>query len=135
MTSCILRVSGSTTKVRKFLSASSIEPLHIYWKGDPRFPKSRGPLSVSGFNIQLSSGEGLQAQAQGAVRYIRRHEADMRLIKSLGFANRTLDFGLHDLATEDRPWPCYYLPASLVQMAGELGWRIGLSFYGPPDTA
>lgn len=130
MPSCILRVSGSAVKVRKFLSASSIQPARIFWRGEPHALKGRGLMNTSGFNIQLSSAEGLPAQAAQAARFIRRHKSDLLLIRSIGFSSGTIDFGLYDLATEDRPWPSYRLPPAIIQLAGELGCSIDLSFYG-----
>jgi hypothetical protein len=135
MPSCILRVSGSTAKVRKFLAASSIPPFRVFWKGEPGVTRSRGPMETSGFNIELSSAEGLPAQSMQAARFIRKHKQDLLLIKGIGFPAATIDFGLHDLATEDRPWPTYRLPAALVQLAGELGCDIELSFHGAPPDA
>lgn len=130
----MLRVSGSTAKVRKFLAASSLQPVHVFWKGEPGVIKSRGPIKTSGFNIALSRAEGLPTQAAQAARLMRRHKDDLLLIKSLGFSLVSIDFGLYDLATEDRPWPSYRLPATFIQLAGELGCTIELSFYGvPPD--
>lgn len=135
MPSCILRVSGSTAKVRKFLATASIQPVQVFWKGEPQLLKSRGLIKTSGFNIQLSSAEGLPAQAIQAVRFLRKHKKDLLVIKSLGFSSRTIDFGLFDLATEDRPWPSYRLPPTLIQLAGEFGFSIDLSFYGASSDA
>lgn len=130
----MLRVSGSTAKVRKFLATSSLQPIHVFWKGEPGVIRSRGPIKTSGFNLSLSRAEGLPAQAAQAARFIRRHKDDLLLIKSLGFSLATIDFGLYDQATEDRPWPSYRLSATLIQLAGELGCAMVLSFYGvPPD--
>jgi hypothetical protein len=135
MPSCILRVCGSTAKVRRFLESSSIEPVRVFWKGEPCNPKSRGIVKVSGFNIELSRADGIDAQAAQAVRFIRKHQDDIFLIKSLGFAAAAIDFGLYDLASDDRPWPSYRLPSSFVQLASDLGCEIELSFYGvPPDA-
>lgn len=135
MPSCMLRVSGSTAKVRKFLAVSSIEPARVFWKGEPSLLKSRGPIETSGFNIELSGAEGLPAQATQAAKFIRKHKDDLLLIKSLGFSKATIDFGLYDLATEERPWPSYRLPTTITQLAGELGCSIDLSFYGAPSDA
>ncbi|GHU22958.1 hypothetical protein FACS189497_07030 [Betaproteobacteria bacterium] len=135
MPSCILRVSGSTTKVRKFLASSSIEPLRVFWKGEPRNPKSRVLIKTSGFNIELATAEGLEAQSKKAVRFIRKRKDDLLLIKSLGFSSISIDFCLYDMTTEDRPWPSYCLPRSLVQSAAELGCEIKLSSYGIPPEA
>ena len=118
MPSCMLRVSGSTAKVRKFLAASSIQPVRIFWKGEPNTLKSRGPIETSGFNIELSGAEGLPAQATQAAKFIRKHRDDIFLIKSLGFSAVTIDFGLYDLATENRPWPSW-----LSQVQYQLGRR------------
>jgi hypothetical protein len=79
-------------------------------------------VKVSGFNIELSRAEGVEAQAAQATRFIRRHRDDIFLIKELRFAAVSIDFGLYDLATDDRPWPSYRLPSGFVQLAGELGW-------------
>ena len=135
MPSCMLRVSGSTAKVRKFLAVSSIQPVRVFWKGEPSTFKSRGPIKTSGFNIELSGAEGLPDQATQAGKFIRKHKDDILLIKSLGFSSATIDFGLYDLATEDRPWPSYRLPTAIIQLAGELGCNIELSFYGAPSDA
>jgi len=131
----MLRVSGSTAKVRKFLATSSIQPGRVFWKGEPSILKSRGAIKTSGFNIELSGAEGLPAQATQAAKFIRKHKNDMLLIKSLGFSPATIDFGLYDLATEDRPWPSYRLPTAIIQLADELGCNIELSFYGVPSDA
>lgn len=134
MPGCILRVAGSTAKVRKFLGSSTLQPSKVYWRGDPGFPASRGPKTVSGFNIPMSGsyGESITKQTQQVLAFLRHNRSDMLLIRQLHFKFATVDFGLNDLATEDRPWPTYRLPASLVQLLGEFGFELELSFYGPP---
>ena len=133
MPSCVLRVSGSTAKVRQFLAQSGIEPLRVFLRGETR-PGGR-VTQQSGFNIQLSSAEGLPAQARQAIRFARRHETQLGLIPKLGFRAVSIDFGLHDLATNDRPWPSYSVPAGIAQLATALGATIELSFYGVAEGA
>jgi hypothetical protein len=41
----------------------------------------------------------------------------------------TLDFGLHDGATANRPWPSYRLPVTLIELAGKYGIEVEMSFY------
>lgn len=135
MPSCMLRVAGSTAKVRKFLANSSLQPHRVFWKGDSGAIESRGPIKVSGFNIKLSGTGDLATQATQAAKFIRKHKQDFLLIRSLGFAVATIDFGLHDLATENQPWPCYQVPRPMVLLASELGCSIELSFYGAPPDA
>ncbi|WP_237642583.1 hypothetical protein [Stenotrophomonas panacihumi] len=90
---------------------------------------------MSGFNVRLSAAEGLVAQSTQAAKFMRKHKSDILLIRSLGFSSVTIDFGLYDLATEDRPWPSYRLPQAFVQLASDLGCDIDLSFYGAPPDA
>jgi hypothetical protein len=134
MPSCVLRVAGSTIKIKRLLRESSLEPSKVYFRGDPGFPKSRGPVKTSGFNIVISGshGESIEKQAREALSFLRKHRADLLLMKSMKFKFTLVDFRLNDLATEDRPWPSYRLPATFVEAAGELGLEVILSFYGAP---
>ncbi|MFC5571559.1 hypothetical protein ACFPN1_15980 [Lysobacter yangpyeongensis] len=133
MPSCVLRVSGSTAKVRQFLAQSGLQPLRVFWKGEAR-PGGR-VTQQSGFNIELSAAEGLSAQARQAVRFARQHQTALSLIPKLGFRAVSIDFGLYDLATEDQPWPSYSVPTAVAQLAAELGATIELSFYGVAEGA
>ncbi|WP_146165799.1 hypothetical protein [Stenotrophomonas panacihumi] len=90
---------------------------------------------MSGFNMRLSAAEGLVAQSTQVVKFIRKHKDDILLIRSLSFSSVTIDFGLYDLANEDRPWPSYRLPAAIVKLAADLGGDIELSFYGAQPDA
>ncbi|MBB6240808.1 hypothetical protein [Rhodanobacter sp. MP1X3] len=130
MPSCVLRVSGSTAKVREFLASSPVEPIQVLWKGEPRIAQGGSIVKVSGFNLVLSDAEGIEAQAVQAVRFILKHKDLALLIKSLGFSSSEIDFGLYDLASDSRPWPSYRIPSRLVQIAADLGCEIHLSFYG-----
>ena len=134
MPSCVLRVAGSTVKIKRFLRECSLEPSKVYLRGDPGFPTSRGPVKTSGFNISLSGshGDSIEKQAREALVFFRKHREDLLLMKSMKFKASVVDFGLHDLATEERPWPSYRLPAIFVEAAGELGLGVVLSFYGAP---
>ena len=135
MPSCVLRVSGSTAKVRRFLASSALEPDRVFWKGEPVNRASKRLVQHSGFNIELSAAEGLPSQAAQAVRFARRHQAALSLIPQLGFRAVSIDFGLYDLATEDRPWPSYSIPVAVARLAAELGAKIELSFYGVAEGA
>nr|WP_315485419.1 hypothetical protein [uncultured Undibacterium sp.] len=91
-------------------------------------------MQTSGFNIIMSGshGESIEKLVRQTLVFLHEHRMDMLLLKSMKFKISTIDFGLYDLSTEDRPWPSYRLPASLIAIAGELGFEIVLSFYGPP---
>jgi hypothetical protein len=131
MPACILRVAGSTAKVRRFLCLARLKPYRVFWKGDLRH--GGRVVQQSGFSIELSSAEGLPDQARQAIRFARRHKADLDLITQLGFRTVSIDFGLHDRATDDRPWPTYAVPVAISRLAAGLGATIDLSFYGPAE--
>jgi hypothetical protein len=120
MPDCVLRVAGSTRKVKKFLAESSLEPADVYFRGEPGIVKSRGPIKISGFNVSLSGfhGTSIAKQARQAIKFIEAHRDDFTALASYKFRHATLDFGLYDLTTEKRPWPCYRLPKRLVELAG-----------------
>lgn len=132
MPQCMLRVTGGTRKIRKFLEDSSFEPSSVFYKGDPGFPASRGPRTTSGFNIILStSNNGLiGAQAKEATAFIKKSFAEFERLSGFGFDSVCLDFGLYDLSTDMNPWPSYRLPNKIVEYSGTLGFEIVLSFYG-----
>ena len=135
MPGCILRVSGPAVKVRKFLSESHFRPSKIFFKGEPGFPKSRGPIQSSGFNVPLTSlklGKSVTKQCKEAVFFIKKNRKEFERLKKYSFAHRTLDFGLYDKATEEQPWPTYVLSKELVELAGYYRLSIELSFYGTP---
>ncbi len=130
MPGCVLRVSGSDKKIRKFLSASPFDPSAVFYKGERRFPKDKRVRKQSGFNLVLSGSEGLPKQAEGAARFIKRNKEEFDRMKSFGLKSVTIDFGLYDIAAEEHPWPTYQLPAKLVKLAAEYNFKIELSFYG-----
>lgn len=134
MPSCVLRVSGSTVKVHRFLRESSLEPCKVYLRGEPRFRHSNKLNEVSGFNVSMtgSHGESIKKMAGEALAFMRLHREELLRLKAMRFRSMCLDFGLYDLSTEERPWPSYRLPAKLVEAAGEFGFDVVLSFYGPP---
>ena len=134
MPDCMLRVAGSTKKVKQFLDSSPLEPHKVYYRGDPGFLKSRGPMKISGFNFSLSGfyGTSIQKQARDVIRNLERLKPEFERMASFKFKYMTLDFGLNDMASEEYPWPTYRLPKKLISLAGHLGFDIVLSSDGPP---
>ena len=133
MPGCVLRVKSATTEVEKLVEASRLQPVSIYRKGQRRVPSARKLSRVSGFNVDVSRLDtGVKEQTRDAIRFLKRHRADLqRLRRVKTYKGMTLDFGLFDLATKNRPWPTYRLPAELIRLAGKHEIEIELSFYGP----
>lgn len=132
MPKCVLRVTGSSRKVRQFLLDSPLIPLTVYYKGDPGRPLSRGPVTISGFNIALSGshGESIEKQERQALVFLKKHSVEIGRLKAFNFRSIQIDFGLYDQSGDNRPWPTYHLSKQLVETVGNFGFSITLSFYG-----
>ena len=132
MPGCVLHVQSATRDVEALVDASGLRPLVVYRKGEPRVPGVAIQNRTSGFNVDVSRADGgIEKQARDAIRFLKRHDAGLRRLRLCkSFGGMTLDFGLYDRSTADRPWPSYRLPAALVQRAGKHGIEIELSFYG-----
>ena len=131
MPGCVLRVESAIAQVERLVEASRLRPVSIYRKGQPRVPGARSLSRMSGYNVDVSHLAGIKEQARDAIRFLKRHNADLhRLRRHKSYRGMTLDFGLYDRATKDRPWPTYRLPAELIELGGKLRIEIELSFYG-----
>src|SRR5439155_6155164 len=93
---------------------------------------ARAACPSSGFNVDVSDADGvLEKQARDAVRFLKSHAMGLaRLRRCKTFGGMTLDFGVYDRTTAERPWPTYRFPAPLIELAGKLGVELELSFYG-----
>jgi hypothetical protein len=133
MPGCVLRVSGSTSKVRSFLAETRLKPTTVFFKGEPRSANGRVLHRTSGFNVSVTgprTGASIVQQCRSAAAFIRRHRKEFERLKAYGFSSPALDFGLYDEATEKHPWPIYRLSPGLVKLAGTYNLSIELSFYG-----
>ena len=133
MLGCVLRVQSKTRDVETLLKASGLKPIVVFRKGKPRAPGRSNVNRQSGFNVDVSRGDGvLERQVLDAVRFLRRHAGGVsRLRRHEQCGRMTLDFGIFDRTTEETPWPSFHLPASLIELAGKHRIDIELSFYGP----
>jgi len=133
MPGCVLRVQSKTLDVQILINASHLRPIAIHRKGHLRVPGSPYVSRASGFNVEVGRGNDgrVERQSRDAIRFLKRHAAGLRRLRRCqSFAGMTLDFGLYDRTTEERPWPSYRLPSALIELAGEHGIEIQLSFYG-----
>jgi hypothetical protein len=132
MSGCVLRIQSKTRNVEVLVQAFGLEPIVIHRKGQPRVPGGTHLSTKSGFNVDVSKANGtIEKQALDAIRFLKRHVTGLgRLRRCRGFCGMTLDFGLYDRATENKPWPSYRIPAALIELAGKHGIEIELSFYG-----
>jgi hypothetical protein len=131
MPGCVLRVASKTVQVEDLVRASGLTPTAVHKKGHPKVPGSEMICRASGFNVTVSIAEGIGPQARDAVQFLTHHVRRLgRLRRHAAFAGMTLDFGLYDRASRDRPWPPYRVPGDLVALAGKHGIGLELSFYG-----
>lgn len=132
MPGCVLRVKSATTEVDVLVKASGLRPIVVHRKGERHVPGGTTQSRTSGFNVDVSEADdGIDRQARDATRFLKRHDAGLRRLRLCkAFDGMTLDFGLSDRSTKNRPWPSYRLPAALIERAGKHGIEIELSFYG-----
>jgi hypothetical protein len=130
---CVLRVAGDSFDVDAFLASSSLRPCHIYRRGDPGFPASRGPQELSGFNVLVSeSDDSLEAQIPDALDFLNDNSDEiLRLVAATGVHEVTLDFGtlFRDVAVQGERFP-----AGLVATAGALGVGLSVTLYPPSSN-
>jgi hypothetical protein len=134
---CVLRVSASKRNIEAFLSrAKSIKPYSVLFKGQPVIPGGSRLARETGLKILVSGADGnLKREASDALRFLRRHAADLKLLNELlGPGHMQLDFGLWEISSEERPWPTFRLSSQLIIEAARYGCEIELSFYGPPGS-
>ena len=134
MPGCVLRVSGSSFDVDGFLRDTSFDVIAVYRKGDTKGrPKSRGPLTTSGFNVLVSDDDDdLERQSRDAIRFLRDHESEMRRARLYpGVEFTFLDFStsFRDVAVQSERFS-----PDIVSAAGTLGLGIELSLYPPSST-
>jgi hypothetical protein len=117
--------------------ASGLKPIAIHRKGHPRVPGGTALSPSSGFSVDVSDADGaLEKQTRDAVWFLKSHARGLaRLRRCKAFAGMTLDFGVYDRSSNDRPWPSYRLPVSLLGLAGKHGVELELSLYGTEPKA
>lgn len=137
---CVLRARGTDFDVDRFLSASSIQPITVYRKDEPRLPASQpeGPKHTgSGFHADVSTAEwdDLAGQIEDARRFLGQHKTDLELLRAFpGLEHLELDFpthlriGMNDIVVQtDR------FPPDLLLAAGTLGIELALTIWPHPD--
>ena len=129
--SCILRVFGERLDIDKLISTVSMEPDHVWHKGEPRYKSSPegDKIIYSGAFFYASDAdmEEPQIQIEEATEYLNNNlEAIKDMTKFSGVEEVILDFGieLRDVAIHSD-----YLTPALVKVAGEAGIGIELSHY------
>ena len=132
---CVLRVTSSRRTLKDFLSGARI-PFYEAHDRDTlqRFGRSKGkPFGCSGFSSDVSVKEwdNLPGQVSDAVRFLRRHRADLkRLRKKFRVRDARLDFPYYlRIGRNDVVVQCDFLPPSLITLAGELGVGIEMTLY------
>lgn len=135
--SCVLRVRGIDFLVDAFLPRSSLRPVAVFRKGQPRYPtvKPEGPkLDASGFHVVVSEADFpmLQAQIADAAEFLERNRVELlHLMAFPGIDRVSLDFGIEErevAAQSER------FPPKLLSLLGELGIWLEFTLYPAHET-
>jgi hypothetical protein len=127
MSGTVLRVAGRKAAVARFLARTSWNPLTVYWKGQPRFTRSKRLSVVNGFNVSVSSASSLNGQLRDAARFLRKNAVELRRLRRLGLSS-VLDFGVEVTATGG-PAYCRF-PSALLTALASYGVELEVSYYG-----
>ena len=133
--SCILRITGVKFDVDAFVTKSKVRPYKIFYKGEARIKtKPHGAKSAhSGLAIEVSKAamDDFKGQIKDAIRFLARNREKLRYIsKFKEIQHAVLDFGITRKIDGDVPLiGSHLLPNRLLQLAGEAGVSVELSFY------
>ena len=132
---CVFRVTGKEFDADKYLTLSGLTAIRVFHAGEPRFKSQpEGKRNqVSGFNVGVSdaSWEGVQAQVEDAIAFLKEHEDAITMLRSAaGVESMSLDFPV-DLRIDrvNIMTQFDYFPPELVSCAGALGLGIEISVY------
>lgn len=134
--SCYLRVGGKDFNVDAYLKEHPCQVFGIYRRGEPKLKtKPEGPkLDFSGFNIGISEAgfENLEQQIQDAIAFLedKENSEQISILQSYpGVEGLDLDFGVEREDRDKFPVKWYRFPEKLIQLAGNLGLGLEITFY------
>ena len=129
--SCVLRVWGSNFNVDDFFTNSSIHPINIWHRGEPKFksnPKSK-TKDNSGCTIELSSANfsELNVQIQQTINFCNSHKEFLtNLVSYTGVEHAVADFGVQN---KPDAWCSYQFDKELLSLLSEIGISLCVSVY------
>lgn len=126
--SCVLRVSGETFDVDRFLATSQLHPCAVWHVGE-KHARCHPPCTTAGFNIVVNEAsiDDFPAQVQNATRFLRDNRDELQQLSQLAsVSDITLDFAI---AHRNEAAKYCRLPPELIQFAGEFRMGIELSYY------
>ena len=133
--SCILHITGVRFDVDAFVAQSKVRPYKIFYKGEARFKtKPDGAkLEHSGLSIEVSKADmdDAKGQIKDAINFLSRNRKKLDYISKIkGVQHAILDFGIVRKVDGDKHlMESHLLPNRLLQLAGEVGLSIELTFY------
>ncbi|MFC4639801.1 hypothetical protein [Deinococcus hohokamensis] len=133
--SCVLRASGTTFDVDRYLTQTELSPvvIRVFRQGERDWPGQKLPHDSSGLNLRASEAEfsALSTQIDDTLTFLDTYAADLRLLTSFpGVEDIVLDFGIED---RDVAAQADYFPPGLLQRMGALNIGLVVSRY-PPDV-
>jgi hypothetical protein len=134
--SCVLRVNGKNFDVDSFLRSSTLTPLVIYRRGEPRFPGASTRLEESsGMNVSVSVREfsDLSGQIEDGIRFLAENAEELRRLRNYsGVESIEIDFPAEDRDVAVRS---YSFPSELISLLGQLQIGLSVSAYPPSEKS
>ena len=133
--SSVLRLSGVLLDVDALLASTTLQPLAVFRKGEPRFSRRLdGPRhAASGVNFAVSAAEmgDFSSQLQETLAFVKSHAKSLRQLTAFpGVESAAIDFG-----AEIHPpqWCSFTFPPELLAAMGACGIELELSVYPVDD--
>ena len=133
--SSVLRLSGVLLDVDALLASTTLQPLAVFRKGEPRFSRRLdGPRhAASGVNFAVSAAEmsDFSIQLQETIAFVNSRAELLRQLTAFpGVESAVIDFG-----AEIHPprWSSFTFPPELLAAMGACGIELELSVYPVDD--
>ena len=131
MAGCVLHAGGADFDAAIFLAGTTLRPYRVFRAGEEILPgaKAARRFDEDGFKVEVSDADGLPAQIEEAIAFLRAHQGDLQKLAGQMGVKAVLDFGIS--RQDPGAFPAQYdsLPADLLSLSGGLGLSICLSHY------
>lgn len=132
---CVFHVTSFSQSFSEFLKSSSLPIYQSHEKEDVALRTKRTFHIEYGFSCHVSKREWVDfaGQIDDAYKFLVQYEEELRiLINTIEVTYMTLDFPIECRHSEEVFAQCDYMPPKFLQLAGDLGIGIELSYY--PST-
>jgi hypothetical protein len=125
---CVLRLSGESFKVDRFMKETGVQPTAMWHKGDKR-RRARPPEEQDGCTLTVSDADEIDSQCHDARRFLETNKKWLSTMCDIwNVVDPVLDFSA-SMPTENIWARSYRFPLELIKSAAQCEISIELSTY------